>query len=219
MNPLWLDLAQKLFASFAFLVGGFWVLMNYIRNRTHVPRLQVELRVEFVQRGGRHFLLATCQVKNAGQSIIRLQEPEADGIGPRGTALLVRVLPRLEAVPPMIEAPWEAEIAVFGIFTNHRAIEPGLVISEQKLIYQPDSRYDACWVQLRVSAHGQRWSAIAVAVRGESVDEPVSQPQGTQTYASGPIPPFARIAPAVLVADSRHDAKAGAGRRGRDPKS
>jgi hypothetical protein len=33
------DLIQKAAATVAFLAGGFWVLMNYWRNRTHVPRL------------------------------------------------------------------------------------------------------------------------------------------------------------------------------------
>jgi hypothetical protein len=136
MSSLWLDLVQKLFASFAFLVGGFWVLMNYVRNRTHFPRLQVELRVEFVRRGDRQYLLATCQAKNVGLSIIRLPQPAEEGVG-----------------------------------------LPGLAISEQKLIFQRDARYDACWAQLRVSAHNEKWSAVAVAMRGEDVGDPGSLPE------------------------------------------
>ena len=41
------EIAQKLMASFAFLVGGVWVWMNYVRNRTHVQRLQVDVKAEF----------------------------------------------------------------------------------------------------------------------------------------------------------------------------
>jgi hypothetical protein len=40
------DLLQKLISSFAFLVGGVWVLLNYVRNRTHYPRLQVEVKAK-----------------------------------------------------------------------------------------------------------------------------------------------------------------------------
>ena len=50
---------------------------------------------------------------------------------------------------------------------SHDRIEPGLTISEQKLISLPDLDYDAVWVELRVSAHREKWSAIAVAVAKE----------------------------------------------------
>ncbi len=163
-------------ASFAFLVGGFWVLMNYIRNRTHVPRLQVELRMDFFEHGDGHYLLATCRAKNVGLSIIRLPEPAEDGVGLPGTALLIRMLPRLGEDIGMIEAPWEPETAAFDIFANHQFIEPGLAITEQKLIYQSAPRYDACWAQLRVSAHNEKWSTVAVAMlAGTGASEPRSE--------------------------------------------
>jgi hypothetical protein len=67
------DILQKLMASFAFLVGGFWVLMNYIRNRTHVPRLQVGVKAELVRRGNQLYLLARrlprCPRQHAGPTI------------------------------------------------------------------------------------------------------------------------------------------------------
>ncbi len=181
---------QKLMASFAFLVGGVWVLMNYVRNRTHVPRLQVEVKAEFTKRGDRHYLVATCQAKNVGLSIIRLQKPKAGEVGLPGTALSVRMLPQFAAAPDIVEVPWESEVAVFDIFSSHRSIEPGLTISEQKLIYQPNLLYDACWVQLRVSIHidaswvqlrfwtrEEKWSAVAVAIPDDDSRKPVSAPE------------------------------------------
>jgi hypothetical protein len=172
------DILQKLMASFAFLVGGFWVLMNYIRNRTHVPRLQVEVNAELITRGNRHYLLATCQAKNVGLSIIRLPAPEPGGEGPRGSALVVRTLPDFQTEDYIIEVPWDAETTAFDVFANHRSIEPGLTISEQKLIYHPDLGYDAAWVQLRVSAHDQKWTAVSVAVLEKDVETSTPTAQG-----------------------------------------
>jgi hypothetical protein len=171
------EILQKLMASFAFLVGGLWVVMNYVRNRTHVPRLQVEVKAEFIKCGDRHYLVATCEAKNVGLSIIRLPEPQTGGVGLPGSALSVRMLSQFAAEPHIIEVPWDSETAVFDIFVNHQFIEPGLTISEQKLIYQPDLRYDASWVQLRVSAHHEKWSAVAVAILGDDLKKPVSSLQ------------------------------------------
>jgi hypothetical protein len=134
---VFVEILQKLMASFAFLVGGFWVLMNYLRNRTHVPRLQVAVKAEFIKRGDRHYLVATCEAKNVGLSIIRLPEPQAGGVGLPGSALSVRMLSQFAAEPHIIEVPWDSETAVFDTFANHQFIEPGLTISEQKLAMVP----------------------------------------------------------------------------------
>jgi hypothetical protein len=58
------DVAQKLTATFAFAAGGSWVLMNYIRDRTHAPRLQVEVDEKIAYITGRHCLLVTSKVQN-----------------------------------------------------------------------------------------------------------------------------------------------------------
>jgi hypothetical protein len=157
MSPsLWTiaDILQKLMTGFAFLIGGAWVLLNYWRNRTHKPRLQVDVKAELVRNDNRHYLLVTCQAKNVGLSVIRLPPPETEGGGPRGSALIVRLLPQFGAEPHIIEVPWnEGSPAVFDIFSSHSSVEPGLTITEQKLIFQPDPGLKAAWVQLRVSAH------------------------------------------------------------------
>lgn len=157
------DAVQKLVASFAFFVGGVWVLMNYVRNRTHVPRLQVEVVAKLIKCEDRHYLLATCTAKNVGLSKFELRQPH--GAVLRGTALLVTRVPLLGVETVIIEAPWEDDVAAFDIFTEHLTVEPGLTISEEKLICLGESRYEAYRVKLRVSAHKEKWTAVAVAVR------------------------------------------------------
>jgi hypothetical protein len=171
------DIFQKLMAGIGFLAGAAWVVTNYWLNRTHFARLQVEVSAEFVRHADRNYLLATCQAKNVGLSIIRLPAPETPGSGPRGSALLVRLLAPLGTEPHMIEAPWSASPTVFDIFSSHQRIEPGLTITEQKLIYQPDLSCHGAWVQLRVSAHDQKWSAVAVTVLPKTPEEPACLPE------------------------------------------
>lgn len=163
MNPELLDVLQKIAATFALFVGGGWVLMNYVRNRTHVPRLQIYVKADMIERGNRHYLLATIQVKNLGLSIITLPEPLEKGAGPRGSALLVSPLHHYEAPSEVLEASWQ-DVRAFEVLAHHTAIEPGLAINEQKLLRLPDREYDAIWVRLRILAHSQSWSAVAIAV-------------------------------------------------------
>src|SRR5207302_14130 len=55
------DILQKLAQTIAFCVGGWWVYMNYVRGRTHVPRLQLELNAAVNQKDGRFYVLATVE--------------------------------------------------------------------------------------------------------------------------------------------------------------
>jgi hypothetical protein len=164
-----LDVVQKLGASFAFAIGGFWVLMNYLANRTHFPRLQVEVSAELVESDAGHYLLAKCAAKNVGFSIVPLERS--------GTALAVTRAFRHVPEEKDTEAHWDA-LSVAGYFEifsktdeagrileEHKTVEPALAIYEEKLIYLGVQAYDAYRARLTVSAQGQQWFAVAVAVR------------------------------------------------------
>jgi hypothetical protein len=161
-----LDNVQKLATLIAVAIGGFWVVMNYNRNRTHVPRLQVEVTSELVKRNGLYYLLVKCTAKNVGLSIIHLSE--------RGTLLVVGREPRLEAKPKtMDEVPCD-DVASFAIFTHsYTRIEPALTISEEILISVGMPESDTYQVRLRVSTirrsflstFREKWVAIAVSTR------------------------------------------------------
>jgi hypothetical protein len=152
------DLIQKAAATVAFLAGGFWVLMNYWRNRTHVPRLQPLLTAEIIEGpAGRH-LLASIEIRNPGQSKIELRENEEL---PEGTGLLV--WPLLTAEPQLSE-PIEGEETAFEILAARKTLEPGLAWYEQKLISIPDNTIHAFHMRLRVVAHGETFTVDAVAV-------------------------------------------------------
>jgi hypothetical protein len=166
------DIIQKTAATFALVVGAIWVLMNYVRNRTHVPRLQIDLKASIVERGSRRYLLANIQVKNPGLSVIMLPEAKEPGSGPHGSGLLVSRLVAEQAVPDVVRCRWQTAGA-FEVLVHHESIEPGLTINEEKLLRLPDDQCDAFWLRLRVSAHGESWSADAIAVAAEKTQDPV----------------------------------------------
>ncbi|MGE3263607.1 hypothetical protein [Methylocystis sp.] len=164
------DLAQKVAATFAFAVGGMWVLMNYMRDRTHVPRLQVEVEAEIANLAGGNCLLVTTKVSNLGRSIIKFPSPSENGAGPRGSSLMVAPLSSLSDtanfVPEFVEdiRIFEDEICAFEVLSHHTSIEPGLSIKEQKLIRFPNQDDQGFWIRLRIAAHKQSWSSTAIAI-------------------------------------------------------
>jgi hypothetical protein len=178
MVPGLFDALQKIAATFALFVGGGWVLMNYMRNRTHVPRLQIEVKAEIVEQSSRLYLLATIQVRNLGLSVIRLPEPTDHNAGPRGSALLVSHLADEEAEADIVDSRW-GDVRAFPVLVNHTSIEPGLAINEQRLLRLP-SDGGAYRVRLRILAHRQSWSSVAIvvpsagnALDGGSTKEPI----------------------------------------------
>src|SRR5713101_7206986 len=168
-----IDVIQKAAATFALIVGGYWVLRNYVRNRTHVPRLQVELKAKIIECGNQRYLLALMQVKNPGLSRIIFPEHSAPDKGPYGSALQVWPLIRFDEVSDVIECDWE-EYSPFEVLVNHDFIEPGLVIFEEKLLRVPDKEYDAFRLRLRVLVDGERWSADAIAIPPSKSEEAVN---------------------------------------------
>lgn len=162
MSAELIDLALKISQIIALLVGGLWVYVNYVRGRTHVPRLQLELKAAVLRKENRRYLLATLAVKNPGLSIVQITQ--------KGSALLVSRLSALDEVPQVIDSHWEHDGA-FDVLTKHASIEPGLTINEQKLIMLPVSESDAFLLQLRVVAHGRSWSTITIVCPGSSAGE------------------------------------------------
>jgi len=152
------DLTQKIAATVAFLVGAFWVAMNYWRNRTHVPRLQPLVTGETVGGPAGRQLLVSIEIRNPGQSRIELR---ANGEMPAGTALVVQ--PLFTAVDPFLEASPGPETA-YGILAARKELEPGLAWYEQKLISVPDLTIRAFQLRLGVVAHDETFTVEAVAI-------------------------------------------------------
>ncbi len=151
------DILQKVAQTIAFCIGGWWVYMNYVRGRTHVPRLQLELDASVKQKDGRFYLLATIAVKNPGLSNVQITQ--------RGSALLISRMRVFIEVPEVIDSQWNPQ-GSFAVLTGHSSIEPGLTISEQRIIPLPDRQGDILSLRLRLVAHGRSWSTTKVVAVG-----------------------------------------------------
>jgi hypothetical protein len=152
------ELIQKVAATAALLVGGYWVLMNYRRNRTHVTRLQPLVSGEILEGPAGRQLLVSIEIRNPGQSKIELGEK---GELHEGTSLLIR--PLLTAADPLSE-PAEEEETAFEILAYRKSLEPGLAWYEQKLISIPDATIHAFHLRLRVVARDETFTVTAIAI-------------------------------------------------------
>jgi hypothetical protein len=152
------DLIQKIAATLAFLAGGFWVLMNYRRSRTHVPRLQPLLTGEIFEGPAGRQLLVSMEIRNPGQSRIKLRE---NGDLPKGTGLFVQ--PLFTTVPQLLE-PVRGQETGYEILAHRTVLEPGLAWYEQKLISIPEPTIHAFLLRLAVVAHGETFSVEAIAI-------------------------------------------------------
>jgi len=157
------DLIQKAAATVAFLAGGFWVLMNYWRNRT-LPRLQPLVTGEIVEMPAGRQLLVSIEIRNPGQSRIELRE---NGELPKGTGLFVQ--PMSTAVPQLLE-PVRGQQIGYEILAHRTELEPGLAWYEQKLISIPDPTIHAFQLRLGVVAHGETFTVEAVAIEKQRPD-------------------------------------------------
>jgi hypothetical protein len=186
MNLDWkdiLDASEKLFRIVAVTIGASWIYFNWLRGRTFVPRLQLNLSGKLLSLGQRQFLLVTIQVSNVGSSIVQLRS--------RGTGLKVVAL-QADSAEFEITNPVERKTTAFPVlekdFVNEKDaaaqrsmknIEPGTAINEQKLIVVNTNKYNAFRLELKVFAFGGRllgrelpdsyWNAIAVATADDLV--------------------------------------------------
>lgn len=159
--PVALEIGQALAAIAAVFVGGAWVYFNTLRGRTYKPRLQVNLIAarQYAARNG--LLHARIEVENKGLSEVRFV--------PEGTGL------ELSYSPAFLEfsAPTSLrfrERTAFRILERHETIEPGVVISEERVVVLPDGPTSICELRLVVVARNNffhfgrnlSWSCTAV---------------------------------------------------------
>ncbi len=181
-----LDSVQKIAQIVAIVIGGLWVYFNSLRGRVFVPRLQVELSGKLLRSGATRYVLATLQVKNVGSSIVRIDP------GPTGLKL-TPLRAKAGASEPESLIREEEQTTAFSVLDKHiirrrttenglevveveekkiKAIEPGVAVNEQKLIFVPHDKHDAFALELRIGGLSGRWwggsgtlTAIAIAAR------------------------------------------------------
>jgi hypothetical protein len=142
------EIIKNIAQTLGWLIAAGWVLMNYRRDRTHVPRLQIDLKTTL----DRYHLAVTISVKNPGRSMATISN--------KGSALLIYRLKNLDTVMEVEDPEWDL-IGGLELFANGRSpwtrkkIEPGITLKEQQLIRLPIRRH-VYFVRLMVTTLKRR---------------------------------------------------------------
>ena len=141
------DITQKFAQGIVWVVGAVWVYVNYVLDRTHLDRLQLDLEAKIDDTFGRSHLVVTIVIENLGRGkTIITQE---------GSVL---VLSRLDNYyTAMEEGPRWTPIHALKIFDQGRLspveeklIEPGVASKEEQLIQIPiDRGVYLIWLRVR----------------------------------------------------------------------
>jgi hypothetical protein len=128
------EIAAKIAQTFAFAIGGFWVLMNYVLDRIHVRRLQLELLTKLEEQSDFFHLVVTISVRNPGRANTMMTQ--------EGSAFSICRLTNYDNFMKTDNPNWEY-IHMFDIFIMGReeskkfSIEPGITVKEEQLVLLP----------------------------------------------------------------------------------
>jgi hypothetical protein len=120
----WLDIIVKVLAL---LVGGFWVLFNYYRGRTHRARLRLSVFAERALLDGLEYLTVKTELTNVGLSRV----DASDGCH---LTVYAHQLPR--TVDIVMEPRWE-KLAIYDLYRDQRWVEPNGLLIDQQLVAIP----------------------------------------------------------------------------------
>lgn len=67
-----LDLINKFVQIAAYTVGAWWILWNFLRNRTNVPRLNVSVGACIQRQAHQTYLLASMTIENPSQRVVKV---------------------------------------------------------------------------------------------------------------------------------------------------
>jgi len=128
------EIVAKFAQAFALVVGGLWVLLNYVLDRIHVRRLQLGLKTKVEPQNDRYDLVVTISVKNPGRANTTITQ--------EGSAFSICKLTNYDSFMDVDDPKWKY-IHVFDIFTQGRegskefSIEPGITVNEEQLVVLP----------------------------------------------------------------------------------
>jgi hypothetical protein len=139
----------------AVLLGGVWVLMNYLRGRTHKPRLQLRISAERTFHGVDEFLVITNELHNAGLSRVNVVND-----GCKITVHAHRLPKRAEFV---MQPRWE-KLAVLDLYKDEHWVEPNGLLIDSQVVSLPGlaDRFLSVWAHFESSKVA--WNARVVVM-------------------------------------------------------
>lgn len=126
MNWLqWLDIPLK---ALAVVIGAAWVLMNYLRGRTHKPRLQLRVFAERVLRNKEEYLIVKTELSNVGLTRVDVRN---DG------CVITIYGHRLPKHLPIVMQPRWKELAHVDLYKDQKWVEPNGLLIDSNAVALP----------------------------------------------------------------------------------
>lgn len=158
------DIAQKLAATAAVVVGGFWVYDRFIRERVAESRLDLTVSAEALRLGGQQegavYVAVTVGAENVGATKVDLDHDYC------ALTVSTHELPEAAETPDedADEACWIPLDRVWFLLQEQDAIEPGASFGDQRLLRLPP-RTNPVAIRLDLvvqSEDGAYWTATNV---------------------------------------------------------
>jgi hypothetical protein len=115
----WLDPVVKVLAV---LIGGFWVLFNYYRGRTHKPRLRLSVFGERAFLGGVEYLIIKTELSNVGLTRVEVS---------KGCHVTVYAY---QLVPEIVMQPEFDKLGIYDLYRGQSWVEPNGLLIDQQLV-------------------------------------------------------------------------------------
>ena len=157
-----LDIGVKIVAT---VVGAAWVFTNYVRGRTHKPRLRLRVSADRISRDGGEYLIVKAELENVGLARVEVKHQGChvtifvDDIPRPAPFLWGSGWKRVDESLPLLNGQKEDR---FALLEDQNFVEPSSLVNDQILIAVPNvtERF------IRVLAHAESeevgWTAIAV---------------------------------------------------------
>jgi hypothetical protein len=144
------DIVVKMVAA---VVGAFWVLLNYVRGRTHRPRLRLRVAADRVLRDGLEYLIVKIELENVGLARVSIKH--------KGSIVTIYA----DQTPRGVEFAWGSgwkELGNFDLLKDQQWVEPSGLLTDQLLIALPglSDRFIRVWAHARTEKVA--WNASVV---------------------------------------------------------
>ena len=154
----WNDILDATVKTLAAIAGALWVLMNYLRGRTHKPRLRLSVAADRVPLDGVEYLIIKAELENVGLSRVPIKHS--------GTHVTIFADKTPRGVPFPWGADWEKIEGRFPLLEDHEYLEPSSRVNDQQLIAVPGLADRFIRVLARAeSEKNVAWNAIFVVGR------------------------------------------------------
>lgn len=144
-KDIW-DIAAHIGTVIGLLATGVWAYFNFVKSRRYHSRLELTVSGEIREASHRLYVVPRISLKNIGQSKVKLVQ--------RGSGY--RIWTTLDKGLQWQELKWSDGTVVYGMFEDHRWIEPGESVFDEARMFSLSADCIAVKIQARLVAQVRR---------------------------------------------------------------